>query len=43
MCQIITCQVYGVTNFLLQHEGLQQNATFLSEAFEFYWESIAKK
>jgi AcrR family transcriptional regulator len=43
MYQLITFQIYGVINYLFQHPEFQNNATYLSMAFEFYWESIMKK
>ncbi len=42
MYQLTTYQIYGVINYLLQHDEFQHNQTFLGMAFEFYWESIAK-
>ena len=43
MYQLTTYQIYGIINYLLQHKEFQNNSTYLSMAFEFYWESIAKK
>ena len=43
MYQLTTYQIYGIINYLLQHKKFQNNSTYLSMAFEFYWESIAKK
>jgi AcrR family transcriptional regulator len=42
MYQLTTYQIYGVINYLLQHEEFQHNPSFLGHAFEFHWESIAK-
>ncbi len=43
MYQLTTYQIYGIINYLFQHKEFQNNSTYLSMAFEFYWESIAKK
>ena len=43
MYQLTNYQIYGVINYLFQHEEFQHNSYFFSMAFEFYWESIAKK
>ena len=41
--QLITYQSYGIINYLFQHKEFQNNSTYLSMAFEFHWDSIAKK
>lgn len=43
MYQLITYQIQGIINHLLQHVEFQHNSTYLSMAFEFSWESISKK
>lgn len=43
MYQLTTYQIYGIINYLFQHKEFQNNPTYLSMAFEFYWESITKK
>ena len=43
MYQLTTYQIYGIINYLFQHKEFQNNSTYLSMAFDFYWESIAKK
>lgn len=43
MYQLTTYQIYGIINYLLQHKEFQNNSTYLSMVFEFYWDSIAKK
>jgi len=43
MYQLITYQIYGIINYLFQHKEFQNNSTYLSMAFEFLWDSIAKK
>jgi len=43
MYHLTTYQIYGIINYLFQHEEFQHNSTYLSKAFEFYWESIAQK
>ena len=43
MYQLTTYQIYGIINYLFHHKEFQNNSTYLSMAFDFYWESIAKK
>lgn len=43
MYQLITYQIYGIINYLLQHKEFKHNAAYLSMAFDFCWESIEKK
>jgi len=43
MYYLTTYQIYGIINYLFQHEEFQHNSTYLSMAFEFFWESIAEK
>jgi AcrR family transcriptional regulator len=43
MYQLITYQIYGIINYLFQYKEFQNNSTYLSMAFDFYWDSIAKK
>jgi len=43
MYQLTTYQLYGIINYLFQHEEFHPNSKYLSMAFEFYWESIAGK
>ena len=43
MYQLTTYQIYGIINYLFQHKEFQNNSTYLSMVFEFYWDSIAKK
>jgi len=43
MYHLTTYQIYGIINFLFQHEEFQHNSTYISKAFEFHWESIAEK
>jgi len=43
MYHLTTYQVNGLINYLFQHKEFQHNSTYLSMAFEFYWESIAEK
>jgi AcrR family transcriptional regulator len=43
MYQLITYQIYGIINYLLQHKEFKHNSTYLSMAFDFCWESIENK
>ncbi len=43
MYQLITYQIYGIINYLLQHKEFKHNSAYLSMAFDFCWESIEKK
>jgi hypothetical protein len=43
MYQLITYQIYGIIQYLFQHKESRNNSTYLSMAFEFCWNSIAKK
>jgi AcrR family transcriptional regulator len=43
MYQLITYQIYGIINYLFQYKEFQNNSTYLGMAFDFYWDSIAKK
>ena len=43
MYQLITYQIYGIINYLFQNKEFRNNSTYLSMAFEFHWDSIAKK
>ena len=42
MYQLITYQIYGIIQYLFQHKESRNNSTYLSMAFEFCWNSIAK-
>jgi len=43
MYQLITYQIYGIIHYLFQHKEFRNNSTYLSMAFDFNWDSIAKK
>ena len=43
MYQLITYQIYGIINYLFKNKEFRNNSTYLSMAFEFHWDSIAKK
>lgn len=43
MYQLITHQIYGIIIYLFQHKEFRNNSTYLSMAFEFYWDSITEK
>ena len=42
MYRLVSYQIYGIIYHLFKHKELMHNATYLSAAFDFCWDSISK-